>query len=214
MLAFQRRMSQGDKHCPQAAESNSLLLRRLRWGKAGLVFRTWLDPCVSAFLKRVTFHLPFNVSPTWLTLPRRTGNQSAVDLCCWRTISDTLGKFPKSFLTLLLPPASSVNCQNITLAGDSKGVEVVAISAQLTAVSGSSRQVQDVGNEGLKPCPGQRQWALEGGSEHCPTLPQIFHPALLARMSEGTPTHTGTGASKHHFMPLRNTGVTKESFKN
>lgn len=47
--------------------------------------------------------------------PGWTGNQSAVALCCWVTISDVLGKFPMVFLTSPPPPASSVNCQNITL---------------------------------------------------------------------------------------------------
>lgn len=109
----------------------------------------------------------------------------------WEPISRgfvLLGKFPKSFLTLLPPLASSVNCQNITLASDSKGIEVVS---HLSTADSSVWKLQAGSgccNEGLKPCTGQRQGALEGGSEHCPTLLQIFHPALLARMSEGAPT--------------------------
>lgn len=55
-----------------------------------------------------------------------------------------LGKFPKSFLTLPPRPASSVNCQNITLATDGKGVVVVSHLTGLTAVSGSSKQAQDL----------------------------------------------------------------------
>lgn len=57
-------------------------------------------------------------------------------------VSDVLGKFQSVFLTLPPPPASSVNCQNITLAGGSEGVEVAALLTQLMVVSGISSQAQ------------------------------------------------------------------------
>lgn len=155
--------------------------------RTGLASRLWLDPCASASFIRATFYLRFNVFPAWLTHPRWTGNQSTVGLCCWKSISDVLGKFPKAFLTLPPPPpASSVNCQNITLASDSKGVDVASHLTQLIVVSGSCRQAQDTvmwraartSPTHGKPYTVQRQGTL-GGSKHCcPTLPQISSSIL------------------------------------
>lgn len=193
MLALQSRVSQGDRHCPEPAENSSLLQRRLRWGKDWSCFQVVIRPMYFSCFNHATFHLLFNVFPTWLTHPRRMGSQSTVGLCCWRTISDVLGKFLKSFLTLPPPPASSVNCQNITLASDSKGVEVVSHLTQLIAVSGSSRQAQDpiiwravrTSPAHGKPYTVQRQGTLGGEqallSHLAPNL--LFHPIILARMS-------------------------------
>lgn len=165
---------------------------------------TWLDPCVSACFKGVTFYLLFKVFPTWLTLLRWTGNQSAAGLCCWRTISDMLGKCPKSFLTLLPPSTSSVSCQNITLASDSKGIEVVSRLStadssvwKLQAGSGSVRWRAET----LHCSEPRGSWGRERTllSHLVPNL--VFHPVLLARMSEETPAQEalsapgGTGAS-------------------
>lgn len=171
-------------------ESSSLLLRRVRWGKDWTCFQNVIRPvCFSLF--HVTFYLLFNVFPTWLTLPRWTGNQSAVGLCCWRTISDMLGKFPKSFLTLLPSPASSVSCQNITLASDSKGIEVVS---HLNTADSSVWKLQagsgccQMKGWSLALLETRDSWGMEQTllSHLAPNL--VFHPVLLLRMSEGTPT--------------------------
>lgn len=169
-----------------------------------LTSRLWLDPCASACFKCATFHLLFNVFPTCLTHPRWTGNQSAMGLCCWRTVSDVLGKFPKSFLTLPPSPASSVSCQNITLAGDSKVTEVVSHLTQLIVVSGSSRKAQNpvmwravrTSPAHGKPYTVQRLGALGGTNiavPPCPKYPLISCPPYRGECVKSFDTHTGTG---------------------
>lgn len=120
----------------------------------------------------------------------------------------------------LLPP---VNCQNITLAGGSKGVEVASLLTQLMVVSGSSSQAQGPvmwGFVGTSPTPWKphtvgRQSTL-GGSKHCfPPCPKSPLPTFSCRGEciKNFDTHRGSGRLGQDFLALTNTWATEESFK-